>query len=604
MIYPNKAIISLRFRSDTSSWFLLVCLVVSALLQPGLCIYRIQQELAKVCPLYTTIKEAKDSNEGVNLVYLNSSKAMLDMAGKTAELVGKGAFGKVFVVESYENVEKTSKMKSAVKMIAIPEDGYGAGDGAQKRLTNEVLAQIQLAQLPKGSFFIPIVYFCMDVREPFTNLNARKEITDKTNIAVERGSTPFLLSVEKLDYELEKYNQKYLEGEVTYFGVIDRVQLAINSLKGVILINQLYYHCDIKSENMMLKSLTSEEADTVVSQGIKLLETDVETYYLIKYIDFGLVAKVNGGLGRCNGGTPGYLPWEFKNTAIKHDKFDLFSLALTLLDNEMNTMNLTNLGNVFGYTQQLKYGKGRLNLTSDDEEVFDDDDMIKLLKQTIDSQQIRDKYRARVKARIPNIATLVNQIYSGDDWETEKPSNFLYLRADYFEIMLIEALYFLPERSKFNLIEDKKILKSGREIASLKQKLNQETNKESESAKKYKLTIQFRQQYSDYMGKLKLFRTEYFRFLVNVVVPYNVRPTNELALKGIMDLLKSFKTENTKFLKVLEQKDAKTLLKGYNQRSEEEQQQARELFKKRKLKFATIYNLESSQFNNSRLLII
>ena len=608
MLHLKKSITSLPFISDTSSWFLLTCLVISALLQPGLCTYRIQSDLSKVCPPYSTIKEfmekIQEDNTDAKLVYINVSKAMTDMANTKAKLVGQGAFGKVFTIGSYQDVLKTKKTKDAVKMISIKEDGQGDGDGDQRRLTSEVMAQVELLQLPKGCFFIPIVNYCVDVREPFINLNSQKQIADKTNIYVKNGKTPFLLSVENLDYELEKYNQKFLAGELEYFAFIERVQLGINSLKGVILINKLYYHCDIKSENMMLKKLTSEEADNVVGQGLKLIETEIEQYYLIKYIDFGLVAKANNGAGRCVGGTPGYIAWEFKDKNTKHDKFDLFSLALTLLDNEMNTMYMTNLGNIFGYTQNLKYGKGTLNISSDDEDVLNDDEMIQLLKQTIDSQTLSGKYRARVKARIPNIAQLVKQVYTDGDWENDKPSNFLYVGTDIFEVMIIEALYFLPERSKFRFQHDKKILKVDREIESLKQKIANEKNKESESANTDKLSLEFRENYKVYLGNLKLFRIEYFRYLVNLVVPYSMRPSNEIALKGIMDLLKNFKLENATFLKVLEQLDLRTLVKEYSQRSEEEQQKALELIEKRKLRYATIYNLESSQFNHSRLLII
>ena len=359
-----------------------------------------------------------------------------------------------------------------------------------------------------------------------------------------------------------------------------------------------------KYQNLMLKRLSAEEANVLVGQGLKLLESGVEEYYQIKYIDFGLSKLVDEGNSRCVGGTPGYIAWEFKEKSIKHDKIDLFALAITLIDNEMITMNLTNLGSIFSHTQSKRFDKGSPAFDKDDESILENNDLVQLLTRTINNASYSERYRARVKNRIPNIEVIVHTKYDSGSWSRFKPSSFMYIRTDVFEVMIVEALYFLPERDIFSIEQDRKLDRLTGEIQTLKRKLRKEVDKKSETAKNLQESIEFRNKCIEFLEKVKTFRVLYFRTLLCLIIPYTLRPSNEQALESIMALMKAFKTDNAEFMVVLLNKDFKTIIKESGQRSEEEQQKANQLLEQRKLKFATVYNLESSQFNRENFLLI
>jgi serine/threonine protein kinase len=126
-------------------------------------------------------------------------------------------------------------------------------------------------------------------------------------------------------------------------------------MKGLDIMNKEYTHCDIKSDNIMVKFRKKTEGpkpeDIVRQEQNGITPIDIEyknkPYYMLpKYIDFGLVTRFGS---QCEGGTPGSIPLEFFDGNLLQSKFDIYSLGIVLLEMEFAHFRINNPLNLLSH---------------------------------------------------------------------------------------------------------------------------------------------------------------------------------------------------------------------------------------------------------------
>ena len=145
-------------------------------------------------------------------------------------------------------------------------------------------------------------------------------------------------------------------GSMTHFGT--RLEIILNIAMGLKLMQDKYYHCDIKSKNIMFRELSKEQQDEVKEMDKNQNEQDPKVVpllmqlggrkqYVVQIIDIGNDEK-SGEYRKCGVGTPGFVPVEYKEEKNKvatynDDKHDVFSLFTLLFDMEYNELGFHRL---------------------------------------------------------------------------------------------------------------------------------------------------------------------------------------------------------------------------------------------------------------------
>jgi hypothetical protein len=101
----------------------------------------------------------------------------------------------------------------------------------------------------------------------------------------------------------------------------------------------------------MFKILTQSENYELHTNKVPVIKDLDNVTYQLKIIDLGL--SVDSKNQKCEGGTPGYVPHEFFSLK-SHNKFDVFSIAVVLLDMELAHLGYPNFSNI---SRKIFYGK-------------------------------------------------------------------------------------------------------------------------------------------------------------------------------------------------------------------------------------------------------
>ena len=304
---------------------------------------------------------------------------------RTIPTVGKGAFGSIYKV----NVGKTPF--SVKQMYYNKERDFEDFDSEGKESINEqnfmalqeVLAlEFANKQDPLNHFFIKTYgalemhrFFTLEQKELTKQERLRRDqkknepklgpIPKKLSNLVENykknsKSTDPLLPTEAwfvMDYQrLSLFNYLDLnakKGAIAHFGT--RLEVALNLAKGLSLIHDDYYHCDLKPQNVMLRQVKDEDEvneirdldPTELGQQAKvplLMQLFGKGLYVVQMIDLGN-EEPPGDKRKCAAGSPGFSPPEFgvkKSFPFKFDdeKFDVFSLFAMVVDAEFVELGL------------------------------------------------------------------------------------------------------------------------------------------------------------------------------------------------------------------------------------------------------------------------
>ena len=329
-IFVNLSIISLLFCD----------LVILKSILPQL-----EDLLQNFSDLTQRLKENQENGRQSSHQELASAKNIINFGEQLMQQIqpiGKGKFGIVYKIHgfNYKNVHQ-EEIFAVKEMIynnnALTNDGYCD----QSILLKEILLSRELLNFDLGYQFFPLVFSVYNVTDYFRFLfeNSTKSEEMETIFNPPEEKDISVMIMEFLDYGLFEYFKDIRNQKVKSF-FHSRLRLTLNIASALLSIDSKYTHCDIKPENIMLKQIDLDQVKYFENKNIYKLQLYPGKYFQVKVIDFGLAAEGEKDSRRCKGGTPDFIPLEFFDGSQKHDKFDLFSLAIMMTDLELNESGL------------------------------------------------------------------------------------------------------------------------------------------------------------------------------------------------------------------------------------------------------------------------
>jgi serine/threonine protein kinase len=166
--------------------------------------------------------------------------------------------------------------------------------------------------------------------------------------------------------------------------------------------DQFFYHCDIKPDNMMLMGIGKETILEMSAKKIYPVRLDSNSYFQVKYIDFGLLTSGEVQNRECQGGTNGFKPDEYLSSNILNDKFDVYSLGMTFLSLELSNLGYIGFDRIDSILHKRKKVKER-KLTEDDIEKLDSLDLVERMKTLMTSDDYRQKFLEKLEIVYPSL---------------------------------------------------------------------------------------------------------------------------------------------------------------------------------------------------------
>ena len=514
------------------SYLILSLTLVSALT----CKRAVLTAITQHCKTNQELLTKKDQDAEANELMRNTNSFVEYLIQPNTTNVGEGAFGGVFLYDYILSANDQQGIRpNAVKVITLPNDAtQKEGLYFQDMYKKELDTSITLNGLDQNNLYFPRYDGCVEVTQDFETLMKEQSTENTDNINTPDDTVTFLYYTQKLDTDLFKFTKNYIKQNGSFFNQINRVQLGINTIKGLILMNEKYQHCDIKPENMMLKNINEEEASRLNGEGLTPIETSPGHTYQSFIIDFGLAVPKNS---RCIGGTPGFLAQEFF-TSDSHKNIDTYAVGMMLIDNELASLKIDNLSDILAVSQSMKY-KQKTVFAYNDKLSLNNSFLIKNIKVLLDHDQYSEQNRNMAKEIYPNIKSEVASKSKSNPWDSSKLSTYMYLSPLTFEALVMTGM------SGFNYLRSftKDINDS---IDTLKGNITKYTTAitkhEDANANTDKLLLanaMLRVQNST-----KIFRRAYYDILYQMIVAPHTRITLGKALEQIENLLTKYKSDN------------------------------------------------------------
>jgi serine/threonine protein kinase len=287
-------------------------------------------------------KKAKqeDKTELPFAVELQNLVSLKNTILKGTKPIGTGQFGEVYKFPFKNRIDSETTLTAAGKIVFYDDDYDNLrGKSDQDTLEAEIDLNEDLATFDPDGLYTPIYNGAYDPTElfySFANSASKKNIKERLYKNYHRS---VVLVMEALDLEIQDVLDDIVANKTAPY-LHTRIEIGEAVLKGLITFYKKYTHCDIKPSNLMAKLLTPEEADILSDYGIDRVELYPGKFYQIKIIDFGMAAIGKPTSRKCGGGTPGFIPAEYiKNQ--NSSKFDVFSVAMTMLDFELASLKLS-----------------------------------------------------------------------------------------------------------------------------------------------------------------------------------------------------------------------------------------------------------------------
>lgn len=318
-----------------------------------------------------------------------------------------------------------------------------------------------------------------------------------------------------MDYQsksLENFNDE--KGSITHFGT--RLEVILNTAKGLMMIQDKYYHCDLKDNNVLLQELTPVEKLAVE----KLDETELgqepnvplvmqlysNRYFVVQIIDIGN-DKMIKNFRKCQISTPGHAPSEFlqedsETASFNDEKFDVFGLFIIFLNMEFFNLdyesfshynsiyysrysNLVAKGQFQQESEEIKYKEKTLNKflkTKQGMDDFKERKMFKMIETILIENDQKNKnletFKSSVKVVYPDFEkNSIDKIKKENELrktknqtllenknqkksEQEKPSkmtsfsleNMIFNDLQHLNLIMFGAYYFMIENEFFNIL--------------------------------------------------------------------------------------------------------------------------------------------------------
>jgi serine/threonine protein kinase len=402
----------------------------------------IKNSLEKTLMRYESMKEVmfKAKNNGSEelpyLLELVNIQAIGQTIQKGAQPIGFGRFGNVFKYDYRPSLSSMDTIQIAAKEIFF-NNNYASekGEEDQDMIEKEIKFNLILAQYDPYGLYFPKYYGAYDVTSYFKTLITSNTPTDIKKFLGGKSKSSknvLIINMELLDLEMADYQQQILSN-ITKPYLHTRLKIGESIANALILFYDRYSHCDLKPKNIMAKKLNDEEIARLAEQGIDRIELYPGEFYQVKVIDFGVVAEGHSNTRKCNVGASAFTPPEFFLKG-SHKNFDVFSLAMIMLDNE-----LASIGNDFFSLVQdvwvdcLKY---HMSITDEQSKALDSLPYSQMIDLYSTNTKYKTKFFKKLRENFPELDELISQ-----KMDQKKPEEIKFNTIKYANPFLTKQIF-------------------------------------------------------------------------------------------------------------------------------------------------------------------
>ena len=461
--------------------------------------------------------------------------------------IGLGGFGSVFKFDFIPNMSSKQVVPMAGKEFMINDDiSSSQGKQQQDLLYSEFSINKELAQKDSLNLFFPVMDSLYDMTLYFPTL-LKKSSKNKKYLVPNQNQALFVLVMEYLDFSLQNLMDQVRTSKIRLF-LSTRLKIARNISVALLSIINSFTHCDLKPQNIMLKSISEERANQLEEQNLERIELGFQEFYQVKLIDFGLMVKGNRGDRKCPGTTPSYSPPEYL-TKTSQVNFDVFSLLIIILDMELVNENK----NLFGFNY------GIYNKVLDRKIILDDNikSQIKQLGLFSISKMfwVSKKFKPIFVNRMIFFNSKVEQILK--DYSKNIQMETLY----FLDIEVMKAIMFATVSVFFNEYSSNHLVL--KQVEDLQTKLSQAKSKLEQQvpdSEEYRMTseeIKF-YEYSTHLAWNELsFKSQLVNYCLNNLNSddFHREPIEDLS-DLLKELIQDFDQDNSKFTQYIREYEA------------------------------------------------
>jgi serine/threonine protein kinase len=562
-------------------------------------------ELEEQCPKYSFLYEENHKTEsektkeplesGEYFRELTNLENFVSTILEGEESIGEGSYGNVFPFDYIDKENNELNIAAKIQKIIDTKNNRKA-DKKQKQVAEEIKHNKVVYDDANGPYFFTNVYDSFEFTELADERVAEFDdsLDEEITKVFSHGKKEGLMTIfmERLDVSFLELIDLFFNNEVELF-MDSRVDLYILAMQGLEIINKHFLHCDVKPENIMLKKISPEKAQEMVSKNFIPIRTGKTFYYQLKYIDFGLIAQGKEGERKCHGGTPGYIPKELDVTGFDHEKFDVFSLGMTFLFAELAIMELEGFDRIQTVVNDVIDEKDEegYKFTKEQKEKITNLD----LYNEIDGVAFREEKKEllnTLKEIYPKLEQIASEREPGVEYMDIDPEDYLFIDPYLCNLILFEGLKIYVDRSlkaKF-LTQEKELCQE--EIDSTQAKLDKDSSNEI-LLKKLEASNKLLE-IADSMVKLRL-------DTINVIIKMSeFSPENRSSLSEALAAMNQLKTD---FYSV--HKDDIDLINEYFfEIAEDNEEDLKEIVDKLNYEINGSGSIYSKDDNNDRLLLI
>lgn len=508
-------------------------------------------KLSQLCPTVELLHQKKDKDEKIKELVVNIQNFEDSIVQPEVQPLGDGGFGKVFNYEYFFTAPGSGGTRAnAIKVITLNEDAATPnGLKYQNLFRNEVIASTVANQLDPDFLYMPRYDGCVEVTQEFKNMEAEESVENKQYITTPPKTATFLYLTQRLDSDLYKFTKKYLRGEGPMFDQINRIQMGLNLFKGMRLFNEKYVHCDMKPENIMLKTISEEKASELLEKDYKAIETGPGHNYQPYIIDFGLVVS---GQQRCIGGTPGFFPPEMFNQESQAH-FDVYGIAMMMLDLELAAQKIPNLSDVLAPSHEMQYYQKTGEFSNKNKQKLQENELFKMIKNILDNDGQRQNIDKFKNIYNPSFEQIVSRYNKNLKWGVNKPSEFIFVNTSIFDTLIMSVMNLFHYTSIFTADISENIKNITFMLEGYQKNVADGNQVEINQS-----NIDFAQASIRVQTAIKSLRRTYYEILFDMIQPLKKRKLFDEAIQEIENALNEFKMNNKEDLKLLDEMKVKS----------------------------------------------
>ena len=190
--------------------------------------------------------------------------------------------------------------------------------------------------IDQDHFFFPHYYGTYLTKSVFDFYTDKVETFDKYETMDRLDEKAFVVT-DSYDMTLDHYMDQVYSNKLDSL-FTTRLRIFTNLGQTLIKIETKYTFCYLNPTSILFSKISAEESQLLDGNGIYPLQLTPNQFYQLRMGDLDFMAGGKPKDRKCLNGVMGYLPMEIEDPQTPHDKFDIFSVAIMMIDTELQAI--------------------------------------------------------------------------------------------------------------------------------------------------------------------------------------------------------------------------------------------------------------------------